>query len=41
VRVSGRTLSRFANGKVIEEYTNWHAFGMMQQHGVVPELADA
>jgi len=40
VKVSGRTLSRLANGKVIEEYTNWDPFGM-QQLGVVPELAHA
>lgn len=30
-KVSGLTLSRLANGKVIEEYTNWDTFGMMQQ----------
>jgi predicted ester cyclase len=41
VKVSGLTLSRLANGKVIEEYTNWDTFGMMQQVGVVPELAHA
>jgi hypothetical protein len=26
---------------VIEEYTNWDTFGMMQQLDVVPELAHA
>jgi steroid delta-isomerase-like uncharacterized protein len=41
VQVSGLTFSRLANGKVIEEYTNWDTFGMMQQLGVVPELAHA
>jgi predicted ester cyclase len=41
VKVSGLTLSRLENGKVIEEYTNWDTFGMMQQLGVVPELAHA
>ena len=41
VKVSGLTLSRLANGKVIEEYTNWDTFGMMQQLGIVPELAHA
>ena len=41
VKVSGRTLSRLANGKVVEEYTNWDTFGMMQQLGIVPELAHA
>ena len=41
VTVSGLTLSRLANGKVVEEYTNWDTFGMMQQLGAVPELAHA
>ena len=41
VTVSGLTLSRLANGKVVEEYTNWDTFGMMKQLGVVPELAHA
>jgi steroid delta-isomerase-like uncharacterized protein len=41
VTVSGLTLSRLADGKVVEEYTNWDTFGMMQQLGVVPELAHA
>jgi predicted ester cyclase len=41
VTVSGLTLSRLANGKVVEEYTNWDTFGMMQRLGVVPELAHA
>jgi predicted ester cyclase len=41
VKVSGVTISRLANGKVIEDYTNWDTFGMMQQLGVVPELAHA
>jgi hypothetical protein len=27
--------------KVIEEYTSWDTFGMMEQLGVVPELAHA
>jgi predicted ester cyclase len=41
VEVSGLTISRLANGKVIEDYTTWDTFGMMQQLGVVPELAHA
>ena len=41
VKVSGLTLSRLANGKVIEDYTNWDTFGMMRQLGIVPELARA
>jgi steroid delta-isomerase-like uncharacterized protein len=41
VTITGLTLSRLANGKVVEEHTNWDTFGMMQQLGVVPELAHA
>ena len=41
VTVSGLTFSRIANGKVVEDYTNWDTFGMMQKLGVVPELAHA
>jgi len=41
VTVSGITFSRLANGKVVEEYTNWDTMGMMQQLGVVPQLAHA
>ena len=41
VKVSGLTLSRLANGKVVEEYTNWDTLGMMDQLGVIPEPAHA
>ena len=41
VEISGLTISRLANGKVVEGYVNWDTFGMMQQLGVVPELAYA
>lgn len=41
-RFMSRSLFRVAsNGKVIEEYTNWDMFGMMQQLGAVAELAHA
>jgi hypothetical protein len=32
---------RFAGGKMVEGYVNWDALGLMQQLGVVPELAKA
>jgi predicted ester cyclase len=38
-RVSGITISRVKNGKVVEEWSNWDTLGMLQQLGVVPELA--
>jgi steroid delta-isomerase-like uncharacterized protein len=37
--ISGISISRLSNGKMIEGWVNWDALGMMQQLGVVPELA--
>jgi steroid delta-isomerase-like uncharacterized protein len=39
VTVSGLTLSRVQNGKIVEEFQNWDALGMMRQLGAMPELA--
>jgi predicted ester cyclase len=36
VAVSGLTLSRLENGKIVEEWTNWDTLGMLQQIGAVP-----
>jgi steroid delta-isomerase-like uncharacterized protein len=36
VTVTGITISRIANGKVAEEWTNWDTLGMLQQIGAVP-----
>jgi len=41
VTVSGITISRVVKGKVVEEWTNWDTLGMLQQLGVVPEMAGA
>lgn len=41
VTVSGITISRVENGKVVEEWTNWDTLGMLQQLGAVPEMAGA
>jgi predicted ester cyclase len=41
VTISGMTVGRLANGKIAEGYVNWDALGLMQQLGVVPELAKA
>ena len=41
VTVSGITISHVKNGKVVEEWTNWDTLGMLQQLGVVPEMAGA
>ena len=39
VTVSGITISRVKNGKVVEEWSNWDTLGMLQQLGVVPAMA--
>jgi steroid delta-isomerase-like uncharacterized protein len=41
VTVSGITISQIKNGKVVEEWSNWDTLGMLQQLGVVPEMAGA
>lgn len=37
--VSGISIARVANGKIIESWNNWDALGLMQQLGVVPTEA--
>ena len=37
--ISGMTVARVSNGKIAEGYVNWDAQGLMQQLGVVPQLA--
>jgi steroid delta-isomerase-like uncharacterized protein len=41
INISGVSVARFANGKIVEGWVNWDALGMMQQIGVVPELGKA
>ena len=35
--ITGITIARFSNGKIVEGFVNWDALGMMRQLGVVPE----
>ena len=37
--ISGVSIARIAGGKLAEGWINWDALGLMQQLGVVPELA--
>ena len=39
VTVSGLTISRFAGGKIVEQWTTWDTLGMLVQLGVVPSSA--
>ncbi|HWY09078.1 MAG TPA: ester cyclase [Candidatus Acidoferrales bacterium] len=34
--ISGITVARLADGKIVEGYVNWDALGLMQQIGAVP-----
>jgi predicted ester cyclase len=37
VRITGTTINRVSDGKIVESWTNYDALGMMQQIGAVPE----
>lgn len=37
-QVTGVTISRVANGKFVEGWTNWDTLGLLQQLGAVPAL---
>ena len=39
--ISGISVARFTNGKMIEGWVNWDALGLMQQLGLVAELGKA
>jgi predicted ester cyclase len=39
--ISGVTIARFTGSKMAEGWINWDAQDLMQQLGVVPELAKA
>ena len=37
IEVTGITIEQFADGKIVEDWTNFDALGFMQQLGLVPE----
>jgi steroid delta-isomerase-like uncharacterized protein len=39
VRVTGITINRVSDAKIVESWTNYDALGMMQQIGAIPEPA--
>jgi steroid delta-isomerase-like uncharacterized protein len=39
--VEGITISRHANGKILDSRVSWDALGMMQQLGIVPAVVQA
>ena len=38
VAVTGINIERFANGKLVEGWSNYDTLGMLQQLGVIPTL---
>jgi steroid delta-isomerase-like uncharacterized protein len=39
--VTGITIDRIQNGRIVESWSNWDTLGLLQQLGVVPALAQA
>ncbi len=37
--ITGISIERFVDGKVVEDHTNWDTFGLMQQLGAIPAPA--
>jgi steroid delta-isomerase-like uncharacterized protein len=37
MEITGITIKRLSDGKIVEEWTNFDALGMMQQLGLIPE----
>jgi predicted ester cyclase len=40
VVVSGITINRIANGRIVERWGNWDTLGMLQQLGALPRVAN-
>ena len=38
ITLTGILISRFADDKVVEDWNNYDALGMMQQLGVIPSM---
>ena len=38
LEVSGMTLNRIADGRIVERWGNWNTIGMLQQMGMLPPL---
>ncbi len=39
VKITGNSIHRVKDGKIIEEWTEFDALGLMQQIGAIPEMA--
>lgn len=38
INVTGMSICRFADGKIVESWESWDALGMLQQLGVIPPM---
>ena len=41
IEITGITIDRFADGRIVEEWTNFDALGMLQQIGLIPEAEES
>ena len=41
MEITGITIEQFGDGKIVQDWTNFDALGMMQQLGLVPEAQEA
>jgi predicted ester cyclase len=41
MEVTGITIERFSEGKIVEDWTNFDALGLMQKLGMIPEVGQA
>jgi steroid delta-isomerase-like uncharacterized protein len=41
MEITGITIEQFGDGKIVQDWTNFDALGMMQQLGLVPEAEEA
>jgi steroid delta-isomerase-like uncharacterized protein len=39
--VTGITIDRIVGGRIVETWNNWDTFGLLQQLGAIPEMAQA
>ncbi len=40
-RVDGISVSTFRNGKIVEDWTQWDALGLLQQLGIAPAMQES
>jgi steroid delta-isomerase-like uncharacterized protein len=41
IEITGITIDRFADGRIVEEWTSFDALGMLQQIGLIPEADES